>query len=505
MYRLKSGKLGFWPACISLLCLACTALEVQAKSGMTDQQVSDKVEDELLFDRGVSSSKIDVITNSGIVTLSGSANNVLSKERAARIAETVKGVRSVVNRIQVKASSDRSDSDIREDVEQALLNDPAADSYEITTTVRNGKVTLEGTVDSYQERDLAKAVAKGVRGVTGIDDQIEVHYKIDRSDAEIEQEVEQSLRWDVHIDDNLIAVSVSDGTVTLSGTVGSAAEKRLAVNTAWAAGVRSVDDSNLLVGRWARDEELRGEKYVIKSESEVRQAIKDALLYDPRVNLFNVDVEVAGRMATLRGVVDNLQAKRAAEQDARNTVGVNFVDNRLKVRLDDPPADIEIADDIRSAFRRDPFVERFEIVTTVVDGTAHLYGLVDSYFEKNRADELASRVQGVVDVENHLNVDDETPYIYDPYVDDGYIDRDELFGYERRSPYLSDSQIKDEINDEMWWSPFVDSEQVNVSVDDGVATLTGAVDSWSERRAATENAYEGGATLVDNELTVNYD
>ena len=37
---------------------------------------------------------------------------------------------------------------------------------------------------------------------------------------------------------------------------------------------------------------------------------------------------------------------------------------------------------------------------------------------------------------------------------------------------------------------------------DGVATLTGAVDSWNERAAATENAYEGGATWVDNELVV---
>jgi hypothetical protein len=39
-------------------------------------------------------------------------------------------------------------------------------------------------------------------------------------------------------------------------------------------------------------------------------------------------------------------------------------------------------------------------------------------------------------------------------------------------------------------------------VDDGVATLTGTVDSWSEYDAAVNNAYEGGAVYVDNELLV---
>jgi len=50
----------------------------------------------------------------------------------------------------------------------------------------------------------------------------------------------------------------------------------------------------------------------------------------------------------------------------------------------------------------------------------------------------------------------------------------------------------------------VDEGQVNVSVFDGVVTLTGNVETLSERRAAEENAYEGGAKKVKNNLTVNY-
>lgn len=489
---------------VAMFIFAATTKPVEAKPDMTDQTINDKIGDELLLDPGVVSTKIDVRTSNGIVTLTGEVNNVLAKERSARIAETVKGVRAVVNRIEVSPSIVRSDAQILRDVESALLDDSATGAYEIITSVENGKVTLTGTVDSYQERELVKTVAKGVRGVTAIEDKINVQYKTDRADSEIKGEIEQALRWNAHVDNHLINVNVNDGKVALSGTIGSAAEKRMVETDAWVAGVTSVDTSNLSVEGWARDEKLRGDKYVVKSEEEVRDAVKDALIHDPRVMSYNVDVGVAGSMVTLRGEVDNLKAKRAAEQNAKNTVGVSYVDNRLKVRLDSWPADLEVADDIRAALLRDPYVERFEVTVTVIDGTAHLYGTVDSYFEKNRADDVASRVTGVVDVENHLLVDSGTAYIYDPYVDD-FVSDEDLIDYESRSPLKTDGEIADSIESELWWSPFVDSDEVTVTVDDGVATLTGTVDTWSERQSATENAYEGGATLVDNDLVVNYD
>lgn len=487
-----------------LLLLFTVTTHVQAEEAMSDQAIADEIDDELLFDPGVNSSMIDLSVSNGIVTLTGSVNSLLAKERAAKTATTVKGVRSVVNQIEVEPSEYRNDSEISRDVETALLEDPATDSYEIDVTVDDGVATLRGNVQSYQERDLALTVAKGVRGVTGVRDKIDVNYKTDRSDAEIKHEIEQALKWNTYIDDNLIDVEVNEGQVTLSGTVGSAAEKTMANTTAWVAGVGSVDDEDLSVERWARDDALRGNKYVSKQEDEIREAVNDALMTDPRVMSFNIDVDATGSLVTLRGQVDNLKAKRAAGQDAWQTVGVSHVTNRIKVRPDDPPADDKVEEAIRDALLRNPYVERFEITTIVTDGVAHLYGSVDTYFEKQRATDLASRVEGVLDVENHLTVNGDDAYLYDPYVDDSFVEDDLVMGYERRSPYQTDSQIKDSIESELWWSPFVDADQVNVTVDNGVARLTGTVDSWSELRAATENAYEGGATLVDNDLTVDY-
>ncbi len=227
----------------------------------------------------------------------------------------------------------------------------------------------------------------------------------------------------------------------------------------------------------------------------------------PGVFSFDVDVDVLGTIVTLRGTVDNLKARRAAEQNAKNTAGVSLVKNRLKVRPATPLSDSEIEKDIRDALLRDPYVERFDVTVSVYNGTAHLYGTVDSYFEKGRADDVTARVPGVIDVENHLTVLYDNAYIFDPYVDDAedaYFDEDEPIGYKRRIPYRTDKEIKDAVESQLWWSPFVDSDSVTVSVDNGVVTLTGTVGSWNESRAATENAYEGGATLVDNDLMVQF-
>lgn len=506
MNATPTNKRGFFVvmSAVFALLVAGMAMPAGARADMPDQAIADKIDDELLGDAGVISTKIDVTVTNGIATLTGQVNNVLAKERAAKVAKTVKGVRAVLNKISISPTEDRADDNIASDIEAALLADPAADSYEIAVGVDDGVASLTGTVESYEERDLALTVAKGVRGVTDVVDQIVVQYAYDRTDTEIRHDVEQVLNWSTYVDHALIDVAVNDGNVMLSGTVGSVAEKTLTNTLSWVAGVESVNDDALDVERWARDPDLRGNKYADKSEEEIRDAVRAALAHDPRVASFNVFVEVTGHVVTLRGQVDNLKAKRAAESAARHTVGVTHVTNRLKVRPVDVATDAQIADDIRETFLRDVYVERFEIAPVVIDGVAYLYGTVDSRFERNRADDLASRVNGVIEVANYLEVDDDTTYLYDPYVDDGYVDQEDIVGFERRAPYRTDAQIEESIESELWWSPFVDSDDVTVTVENGVARLSGTVDSWSERQAATENAYEGGATLVDNDLDVDY-
>jgi hypothetical protein len=48
----------------------------------------------------------------------------------------------------------------------------------------------------------------------------------------------------------------------------------------------------------------------------------------------------------------------------------------------------------------------------------------------------------------------------------------------------------------------VDEDRISVPASDGVATLTGEVDTMRDRRASTKNAYEGGPRQVRNHLKV---
>jgi hypothetical protein len=69
--------------------------------GITDQSISLFVETELRHEKGFSSHRTDAETKEGIVTLSGTARNVLAKERATEIARGVKGVRGVINHLSI--------------------------------------------------------------------------------------------------------------------------------------------------------------------------------------------------------------------------------------------------------------------------------------------------------------------------------------------------------------------------------------------------------------------
>ena len=482
--------------------LHAVAGPAQAVSTVNDPTISDAVEDQLLLDHTFFSDLIDITTVDGVVTLSGSVDNILAKERAARIAEKVKGVRAVVNTIEVMPPLLRSDSEIKADVEDALRLDPAADSYEVAVAVEDNVVTLSGQVDSWQERTLCGKVAKGVRGVKGLENDIDVLYKIDRSDEEIKRDIEAALRWDVLVDHEMIEVAVDNGRVTLSGTVGSLAEKGRATGDAYVANVQGVDSDGLEVRLWARDDELRGDKYKDLTDADIRAAVEDALVYDPRVAAFNVTPEVSAGLVTLRGTVDNLKAKRAAAQTARHTVGVLQVANRLKVRPATIVDDADLEERIRRSFERDPVVEAAEITVDVQYGIAELFGSVDTAFERTWAEDLASRVGGVVAVKNYLAVTGYfDPYLYDPYLGDPYLGDGPDY-YDPPVTLETDPSIKEDIESEFFWSPFVDGEDIDVSVENGRATLTGHVDSWAEYSAASENAFEGGAVVVYNRLEV---
>jgi osmotically-inducible protein OsmY len=358
-----------------------------------------------------------------------------------------------------------------------------------------------GTVESLAEKVQCERVVSGVRGVRAVENRVRVDYEQGRPDAEIRRDVRKALRWDALVDHGLVLVDVERGKVILDGTVGSAAEKDQARRDAWVSGVRSVDASGLEVAPWAERADLRKDKYLDLADAAVAEAVKTAVESDPRVRSAEVEPEVDEGVVTLRGVVGHVRARRAAEADARNTVGVVSVVNRIKVRPEDRP-DEAMEQEIRSALKRDPALEPYDLDVSVIGGKAYLYGEVSSYYEKGLADNVASRARGLDGVRNFIEVNVPGPLTYDPYTEDYYPYTQEWYEPRPRRSLTSDEEILEEVREELWWSPFVDEEQVEVTVDGGTVVLTGTVETPGEKRVAAENAWEGGATWVRNQLRV---
>lgn len=444
---------------------------------LTDEEITKAVEIELALSRRITSPSIEVNTENGIVTLSGPADNILERDRAVKITASIRGVRAVVNNIYV-TPLERSDIDLYNDIIDALLFDPITEEYEIEAEADDGVVTLSGTVDSWAEREICLQVVKGVKGVIRIHNNIQITYISDRSDYEIKTEIERRLNLDPYIEDGFIDITVNNRKVSLTGTVGSFAEKSRAFEDCWVRGVKGVDFSGLQVEPWTDDEMTRDTKWVQKSDKEIKQAVKDAFLYDPRVMSFNISVSIDNGVATLTGQVKNLQVKQAAEQDAKNTIGVHYVKNLIQVKFGASISDRIIKQRIESKLLWDPIIDPYDIRVAVENGTVFLSGVVKSYYEKKHAEDISSAVNGVIDLENNITVS-------------------------KQWIWRSDSKIEDDIEDQLYWNSYIDSTEIDVTVENSEAVLSGQVQNWQQFYMAIENAFEGGAKKVRSRLKIN--
>jgi osmotically-inducible protein OsmY len=444
---------------------------------LTDPKIAHAVENEIRADGVVPIDPIDIYVHEGVVTFKGTVSHLLAKERATRLAETVKGVRAVVNELMVVPRQSDTDNAVEQRVIEELKSDSLIDPKNLKVRVDNGIVTIEGSVQSWNEKFVTGKIVKRIQGVKGMENQLVWGHIDHRPDSEIRQEIMKRLTFDAWVPQEALDVKVNQGHVILSGTVGSAFAKRQAFQHSWTIGVQDVNAEGIEVNPELTTPMKREAKPQMSSDK-IQEAVIDAILYDSRVVKFP-EVDVKGGVVTLTGHVNTLQAKRAAEEDAKNTSGVWYVRNYLKVRPPEPLTDLEIENLIREAWTRNPYLTKWGIDVTVFDGTAYLAGTLGSFFQKEQAEETAARVKGVTKVLNRVRVN---------------------------APWLrkDDAEIQENVKDQLWWSPFVDDEGIVVSVENGMVTLKGTVKTWQERRIAAQNAYEGGARTVYNKLDVEY-
>jgi osmotically-inducible protein OsmY len=214
-----------------------------AVSTRTDEQIQRDVLEELKWDARIRPNEIGVAVKEGIVTLTGWVDSHLKKIAAEEAAYRVRGVKAVVNDIEVRlpSSSERTDADLAKAVLNALRWEAAIPTDKLQVTVSQGWVTLRGEVEyDFQRREAERAVGR-LAGVKGVSNLIVVKPRVSPSD--LKQNIEKALIRNAETDAQHITVEVQGSKVILRGTVRSYAEKQAAEDTAWSApGVSEVDN-----------------------------------------------------------------------------------------------------------------------------------------------------------------------------------------------------------------------------------------------------------------------
>src|ERR1700738_5350646 len=123
----------------------------------TDSSIRDDVMFELKWGPKIRSSDIAVAVKDGVVTLSGYVSSYWEKDAAEKAVKRVYGVRGVANDIQVKLSTMRTDPEIARDAVQELESHISIPSDKIKVTVKNGWVTLEGSVNWQFQKALTES------------------------------------------------------------------------------------------------------------------------------------------------------------------------------------------------------------------------------------------------------------------------------------------------------------------------------------------------------------
>lgn len=441
---------------------------------LTDQSVLSAVRWELSHDPFVDPELLEVRIEDGIVELSGTVDTVLAAHRAVAAAQVIRGVRAVVNRIQVLAP-DVPDEALSQAVREALQADPATDSYELGVSADRGAVLLEGVVQSPTELQLAEQAAWSVSGVRQVDNQIQLAPVAHRADAEIRAGIERRLAIDAHLDDEELQVSVLNGRVALSGEVGSVFEQNRALASAWVTGVSAVDASRVRVVPESHDRFQRHASPQL-SNLELAAAVRDALRVDPRVDERAIWVRTKGGIVDLAGVVSSLAEKRAAEVNARNTVGAWEVRSHLTIRARPASKDEALVRAVTRRLHAHPAITLEGITVSAEDGRLLLEGAADDRFERTQAALVAGTVPGVQDVENRL----------------------ELRQPSRR--LTADEVLEREIETALFWDSRVDLTTLDVEVFEGTAIVAGTVPDAFSHEAVLENVRSAGPAAIEDRL-----
>jgi osmotically-inducible protein OsmY len=378
---------------------------VVAPSARPDREIKHDVELRLAnspFGR-IRNSEVSVAH--GDVTLAGDVPSWALRDAAERLVCEVRGVRSVTNELSVNPSGTATDDEKRDAIAAELQRDPYLTGLPIGVLVKDDVATLEGTVGNAYEKERAEEDAYLATSLNHLDNRLFVDWFEVRGVREVaprpnDDQIAKFVRQELDLDSRLaepsdIDVEVSEGRVTLSGSVPSTYERRLAEQDARnVVGVSGVTDL-VSVSDQRRDDQA------------IANGVTIELGIDYALNGRDIGVQVSAGEVTLTGQVGSYFQKRHATDVAARVAGVRDVVNEITMSAWPGYTDEEtregISRHLASNWKTRPVADRIHV--SVEGGSAILSGTVDSWSERVEAERLAWLTEGVSDVKDDLVVE----------------------------------------------------------------------------------------------------
>ncbi|MEO4046027.1 BON domain-containing protein [Pseudomonas sp. CAU 1711] len=251
-----------------------------------------------------------------------------------------------VGAMAATASQEVTDARQESQIWTTYALNPYLRAHDLKVSVASGKATLTGHVAEDVNKELAKEIALGVKGIGEVDNQIIVDSDYqpakpgaERSfgdtidDASITAAVKAKLMWSKNADGMTTNVDTRYGRVTLRGAVQSAEERdlagRLANNTR---GVVSVDNQLQVnpaqAGVMQSGKRAANEAGEVISDSWITTKVKSTLMYSSNVAGSAIDVSTAKGVVSLSGRVSSGSERALAIELAQNVRGVKSVQSR---------------------------------------------------------------------------------------------------------------------------------------------------------------------------------
>ncbi len=215
----------------------------------------------------------------------------------------------------------KTDLELKQDVQDELKWEPSINATDIGIIVKDGIVTLTGTLNTYAEKIAAEKATKRVSGVKAVVEKIEIKIlgSDKRADVDIAKTALDRLMWDTSIPKEAVMVKVENGWITLEGKVDWNFQKEAAKNAV-----------QNLYG-------VRGVTNLIDTKSpiqpfQIKESIKKTFERNAILDAVKIEVKTEGHKVTLSGSVQSWDEKKQAEEAAWAAPGVWDVQDNLQIK-----------------------------------------------------------------------------------------------------------------------------------------------------------------------------